>query len=231
MEFKYIGEGIDAVVIDNFYNEDQLKDIMIELKFLTRKDVLVGPENLSTAENAHGSASTKTGVFLENVYKQWEHSPLIKHSRDNLVKPEVVNKLQEFNSLYRILYWLNSRSHLLSYYENSSYYSPHRDDTVFTVLNWFHSEPKKFTGGDMKLFTLHPTDDIKNFNNSMVANIEFKHNRVVILAGCTFHEVTKISSDDDNFNGDGRYCNSIFYNLYPEGIKKAFNREIKNDSN
>ena len=51
MDFTYIDEGINAVVIDNFFNENQLKEIMTELKWLTKESVLVGEKQLDTAEN------------------------------------------------------------------------------------------------------------------------------------------------------------------------------------
>ena len=51
MEFNFIEDGIDAVVIDNFYTEQQLKEIMIELKWLTKPSIMVSEENLSSARN------------------------------------------------------------------------------------------------------------------------------------------------------------------------------------
>ena len=47
MEFQYIADGIDAVVIDNFYTEEQLKQIMLELKWLTKPSILIKENQLS----------------------------------------------------------------------------------------------------------------------------------------------------------------------------------------
>jgi hypothetical protein len=221
MEFNYIEDGIDAVVIDNFYTEDQLKEIMLELKWLTKKSILVGEENLSSALNPNLKEynTSKKGIFLEDVFKNDTHSALIKFSIDNFTKDTVKNKLIEFNPLYKIFYNIDSRTNLLSYYENSDFYKPHTDRTVFTVLNYFFNEPKKFTGGDLKLY---------GFDNKKEATIELKNNRVVIITGNTFHEVMPIKSELDNsFSGDGRYCNAIFLNMRGDPPQKRNN----NDSN
>ena len=221
MEFNYIADGIDAVVIDNFYTEDQLKEIMIELKWLTKPSVMVGKENLSSAqdENTKQFLTSKKGVFLESIFLNWKHSALIKHPMDNFTKDLVRDKLLEFNPLFKMFYNVDSRTHLLSYYENSDFYKPHTDTTIFTVLNYFFNEPKKFTGGDIKLY---------GFNNSNECDIELRHNRVVIITGNTFHEVKEIKSKLDNsFSGDGRYCNAIFLNQRGDPPQ----RNNQNDSN
>lgn len=206
MQFNFIADGIDAIVIDDFYSEEQLSKIMLELKWLTKKEILVGPEQLSTAENTTGLIAKKTGVFLEAVFQNWKHSALISCAMDNFFKPEVRKQIEDFNSLYRIMYSCDSRTHLLSYYENAGYYDGHTDSTVFTILNWFNTEPKQFEGGNIIL---------SSFNSNKKAEIEFKNNRIVIIPGCTTHEVKEISSkiQEETYNGDGRYCNAIFLNL------------------
>jgi hypothetical protein len=201
MEFTYIQDGIDAVIIDNFYSEDQLKNIMSELKCISQRDVLTSTENLLTAEIQNSFIANKTGVFLESIYENWQDSPMITHAMENFIKKEVRETLEGYNNLYRILYFCDRRSYLLSYYENGGYYAKHTDLTIFTILNWFNTDPKNFTGGDMKLFSS---------NSKKTSEIEFKHNRVLLIPGCTPHEVTEINSNIKEYSGDGRYCNAIF---------------------
>ena len=204
MEFTYIADGIDAVVIDNFYTEEQLKEIMIELKWVTKPSIMKTESQLSSARDLDTNEilTSKRGVFLEEIYRNWQHSALITHPKNNFMLPEVRNKLLSFNSLYKILYHCDNRTHLLSYYENSDYYKPHTDITVFTILNYFFTEPKQFTGGDVKLFS--STSD-------KFADVELRNNRVIIIAGCTEHEVTPIRSElNSGLSGSGRYCNAIF---------------------
>lgn len=206
MEFNYVSNGIDAVVIDNFYTEDQLSEIMMELKWLTKPSILRGEETLASAMDETGKHLTsKKGVFLEEVFKNWRHSALIKYPMENFTNDEVRKQILEYNSLYKIMYHCDSRTHLLSYYEDADYYKAHVDTTAFTILNYFYTEPKQFTGGNIKLFSA---------TSQAVADVEIKHNRVVLIAGCTQHEVTKIESKlKGGMSGNGRYCNSIFLTM------------------
>lgn len=218
MKFNYIADGIDAVVIDDFYNTHQLEEIMTELKWLTKPSVMRPPEHLSSASDGKTLLTSKKGVFLETIFANWEHSSLIKYPIENFKNQEVVNKLLDYNSLFRILFHCESRTHLLSYYENSDFYRPHIDNTVFTILNYFFTEPKQFSGGDITLYS---------GTNKKQADIEIKNNRVVLIPGCTSHEVKEITSNlKNNLGGGGRYCNAIFLNLRGDPPKKD-----NNDSN
>jgi hypothetical protein len=56
--------------------------------------------------------------------------------------------------------------------------------------------------------------------------LNLKNNRVLVMAGCTPHEVTEIKSKlNETFTGNGRYCNAMFFGLAPEKGR------IQNDSN
>jgi hypothetical protein len=206
MEFNYIADGIDAVVIDNFYSEEQLNEIMIELKFLTKPSIMVDDKHkLGTAIDSDGDSLTrKSGVWVDQVFRNWRNSSLISYPMQNLANKEVSDKLIEFNSLFRILHHCNTRAHLLSYYENSEYYKTHRDIAVFTVLSYFYNEPKKFKGGDV---TLHSSTSDKK------ATVETRNNRIIIIPSCTLHEVSTIEMSSNKLSGDGRYCCSIFLNI------------------
>jgi hypothetical protein len=222
MEFNYIADGIDVVVIDNFYSEEQLKEIMLELKWLTKPSIMMDHNRLSSAVDEYTlkPLTSKKGVFLETIFKDWMHSALISYPMENFTKSDVKAKLLEFNSLFKIIYHCDSRTHLLSYYENSDYYKPHKDGTVFTVLNYFFTEPKKFDGGNIRLFS--DTSD-------KIADIEIKHNRIILIPGATRHEVTKLTSKLNNsFSGDGRYCNAVFLNLRGDPVPP---KKVKHDSN
>ena len=191
MEFNYIENGINAVVIDNFYTEEQLKEIMLELKWLTKPSILRNQDTLAAAKDLDNGKvlTSKRGIFLEEVFKNWEHSALIKYPMINFQQDEIIDALLKFNPLFKLLYNFDSRTHLLSYYENSDFYKPHIDATVFTILNYFFTEPRKFTGGDLKLY---------GFKEKTEADVELRHNRVVIITGNTFHELKQLTSDLNN---------------------------------
>jgi len=217
MEFTYIADGIDAIVIDNFYTEEQLEEINNELIFLTKPSIMEEDiDKLEAAVDENGNyITTKAGVWVDTVFRDWKHSSLISHPMTNFGKQETLNKILSYNSLFSLFYHCNIRTHLLSYYENSGYYSKHTDAAVFTVLNYFYKEPKSFTGGNI---VLHSRD------NTRKADIEIRNNRVIIIPSCTVHEVEKIEMTSKKLSGNGRYCCAIF--LTVQHIK-----ENSNDSN
>lgn len=201
MEFNYIADGIDAVVIDNFYSDNQLEEIYKQLSSMTNSSTMnADKDKLEAAVDLDGNfITTKYGVWFNDI-----SLPLIKYSVENFSTKSLQDKFIQFNSMYRMLFYMNRRSHLLSYYENAGYYSKHVDASVFTILNYFHREPKNFTGGDI---VLHSHDMVKK------ATIESKNNRVVIIPSCTLHEVTPIEMTSKQLDGSGRYCCSIFASI------------------
>lgn len=203
MEFSYIDEGINAIIIDNFYNEEQLKEIKDELVFLTKPSIMVDDKDkLEAAVDTDGNfITTKSGVWVDQVFRDWKHSALIRCPMENFSKKEAIEKILSYNSMYNLFYHCNVRNHLLSYYENAGYYSKHTDSAVFTILNYFHKEPKNFSGGDITLYSRGETKK---------ATIETKDNRVVIIPSCVIHEVSTIDMTSKKLSGDGRYCCSIF---------------------
>ena len=137
MEFTYIADGIDAIVIDNFYTEEQLKEIMLELKWLTKKSIMKDETNLKAAETETGEILTsKNGIFLEEVFKNYKHSALIYHGLTQTKSELFRNSLLSYNTMFKSLFECNARCHLISYYENSQYYKPHKDGFFFTILNY-----------------------------------------------------------------------------------------------
>jgi hypothetical protein len=206
MEFNYIGDGIDAIVIDNFYSEEQLKHIYDELKFLTKPSIMVDDvDKLEAAVDQDGNFITsKSGVWVDGIFQDWRSSSLISYPMQNFSTKETTEKILSYNSLFKLFFHCNSRSHLLSYYEHAGYYSKHKDVSVFTVLSYFYTEPKQFTGGDLTLYSI---------DESKQATIETRNNRVVIIPSCTPHQVSTIEMTSKKLSGNGRYCCSIFLNV------------------
>lgn len=219
MDFTYIEDGIDAVVIDNFYTEEQLAEIMLELKWLTKPAIMLNEDKLAPAKRDGVALTSKNGVFLETVFSDWRHSALISHAMKQTNSQEFKDKLLEFNTMFKGLFHCTGRSHLVSYYENSNYYKSHTDAFFFTILNYFNTEPKQFSGGDIVL---------KSCINNKEATIEPMNNRAIVIMSATWHEVKPIVSNmTDTLSGNGRYCNAIFLN-FPQ---KQIPQENNNDSN
>ncbi len=205
-QISFIDNGIDAIIIDDFYTEEQLHEIETELKFLTTPSLMFEDrDELEAAVDLEGKFITnKAGVWVDKVYADWRSSHMIRHLINNLNDESLKHAAISHNSLYKLLWYCDKRGHLLSYYENTGYYSKHTDGAVFTVLSYFHKEPKLFSGGDI---TLHSVD------NSKKATIETKNGRVIIIPSCVTHEVSAVNITTKKFSGDGRYCFSAFLNI------------------
>jgi len=204
--FNYLDDGINAVIIDNFYTEFQLNEIMKELLWITKPSILLTQENLGAAtSNLTGEyQANKQGVWLEDVFVNWRHSALMRYCFENFQDDFIKNKLLSYNPLMKLMYSCNRRSHLLSYYENAGFYKPHIDSSVFTLLNYFNTEPKKYEGGDLNLYS---------FDDRLKRSVSCKTNRVVIITGNTKHEVTDIIAKEKDIFTNGRYCNAVFLNI------------------
>ena len=206
MEWNFIEEGINAVVIDNFYSENQLKDIFNQLETLTTEEYMTADKDkLEAAVDLQGNfITTKFGVWLDDG-----NCPLLNHCYTNFSSNQLQEKFISYNPLYRILFHLNRRFNLLSYYENSGYYSKHTDVAVFTVLNYFHKEPKQFSGGEI---VLHSPDFSKKIT------VEPRNNRVIVIPSHIVHEVLPVTMTSKILSGNGRYCMSIF--MTAEDVKE-----------
>jgi len=195
MKIFYIDEGINSIVIDDFYSEYQLHDIFDELQNITiNKALTEDHKHLYSAEKEGRSIAKKYGGWIED-----DNSVLIKYPKENF--SSLFERIVSLNSMYSLLFHMNNRYHLLSYYQNGGYYDKHTDSCVFTVLNYFQKEPKQYTGGELILHSVNGVNTVK---------IEPKNNRVVIIPSCIVHEVTEVKMDTDDINGGGRYCLSIF---------------------
>lgn len=196
----YTVKDLPVVVIDELYNEEALEKIWHELTFVSKGDKLKSPSETGSATDDSGELLKKNkAIGLDNIYAIREVSDILTENRV-IWDLELVNQLMDHHAFFRYLRWSNMDSTLISYYEDSDYYSPHRDDAIITALTWFYQTPKQFNGGDLTI-----EDTLK---------IECRHNRCVLFPSMLYHGVDSISLDKSlqgkNF---GRYAMSQFITL------------------
>lgn len=195
MEFTYIADGIDAVVVDNFYTDEEYESVLNEQLLLLPQ--LQPPEKTAGALSLDGETIIKKnkGIFIDNN----SSSKIISINYNKLNSTEFKNHLIKLNSLYKIYADLNHASTLLSYYVDKEYYDVHVDITIFTVVVYAHKQPTKFSGGDLTLYSC---------NDKKYVTIESRNNRAIIFPSCTPHKVSPVVLDGDD--GYGRFCISHF---------------------
>lgn len=194
MQVTLCKEPFEYIIIDDTYTEEELKLIFLEIDFWSVSNKLMDAERTFTARWEDGTAKKNNkGIFLDSVYKNRNHSNILSLNRKiyniQLNEPSIVlNFLKRSNSDYT----------LISYYENNTYYKPHKDESILTALTYLYKQPKVFEGGDLVL-----TD----------YNIAFEpwFNRTYIMFGAIEHEVTElVMKQEDCGKGLGRYCISNF---------------------
>lgn len=195
MQISLIKTPFEYVQIDNTYTEEEAYLIFLELNFLTLSGNLLPPEATGGAKDHNTKQVLKRnqGIFLDNVYQNRNSSNILNFNRKlfniNIDAPSVVLNYLKYS---------NTDTTLISYYENSDYYAPHRDTAILTTLTYLYAQPKKFVGGDLVFpdygLTLEPV-----------------YNRTYIIPSVVEHEVTPvIIAESDTGKGFGRYCISGF---------------------
>ena len=205
LEAELYCEPFPLMVINNFYNQQELDLIWKELDFYT------APNKLFTAENYGGGVgyTNAKAIVLDDLYKNYENNEKGVNFR-NISNILTVNRklfesgvLDTFSSLHGCVSIANKTNHDITkvrYYHDGQYYDPHTDkSTMFLAFSYFYKEPKKFVGGDLE-FTKY---DFK---------LPCDNNSMVIFPGWVEHGVRKVKiKNSDYYDGWGRYAITSFF--------------------
>ena len=194
MNLQLLDDPFPHVLIENFYNEKELSLIQEEIKFLSYPNKLYKP-------GIHHSSLALTesrALHLEKAYTIPEISNILQITKKTLDDPFISTIVNKWPSLLRLRY-IDLIITKVRYYHNGEGYKPHTDiGHEFLTFSYFHSLPKKFTGGELYF---------PQYNYE----IECSNNTFILLPGYVEHGVKNVSiGDDDYWNGHGRYCISQF---------------------
>jgi hypothetical protein len=184
----------------NFFDEDQLKDIWEELKFLTKETKLFLPGIHHGAGGLGGSTSSRA-LCLEEAYRIPELSNILT-IYNTILNNEVIQSAIEQWPSYLRLGRISRFITKVRYYYNRDKYDPHTDwRKDFLLFSYFHKTPKQFTGGEVYF----PEYDY-TFN--------CEDNSIIIFPGYIQHAVKEVTiNEDDYWEGNGRYCISQFLSI------------------
>ena len=205
LEAELYCEPFPLMVINNFYNQQELDLIWKELDFYT------APNKLFNAENYGGVVgyTNAKAIVLDDLYKNYENNEKGVNFR-NISNILTVNRklfesgvLDTFSSLHGCVSIANKTNHDITkvrYYHDGQYYDPHTDkSTMFLAFSYFYKEPKKFVGGDLEF----PKYDFK---------LPCDNNSMVIFPGWVEHGVRKVKiKNSDYYDGWGRYAITSFF--------------------
>ena len=194
MNIRCLDCGFPYFIVDDVFDSKEMDLIWEELDFYS--DKMQDPEETGSArDNDDNLIKSSKGLFIDNLYNGREISNILTVNR----KIFNIDLTQHPSWFFKnIAPTLDYESNMVSYYENSDYYAPHRDRNDVTILCWIYREPKKFEGGDLYF----PAYD---------SGLRVKNNRVVIFPGFIEHGVFPVEmekTDDDK--KWGRYCITSF---------------------
>ena len=171
-------ENLDLVVIDDFYNLNELIEVNKEIKELYkfRKDASL---TATAKDNNNNYLKTGKGLWLYDLYYDKQESPILNYNQ-KLFKDSYLDKLIQYNINYKHIKKCNFDNVLLNYYNNTEQYNHHEDTTIYTILILLNIG--NFKGGGV-------------YFKDVDEEIEFKENRAIIFPGCATHKATPIQGD------------------------------------
>ena len=191
------------LIVNNFYNDEELELIWEELKFYTKPGKLLGAKDfggLVDKTNSHA-------IALDSVYMNDENRGVNYRNLSNIL---TVNRklftsgvLDAFAKIHECC-WIAPMSNFditkVRYYHNKEYYEAHADISFqFLAFSYFYKEPKKFTGGEL-FFPRH------NYE------LTCENNSIIILPGWVTHGVKEVKIEDSAYyDGWGRYAITSFF--------------------
>lgn len=198
---KELSNKTPFVLVQNVFDEDELDSIYKELDFLQSREALwLEPKDSGAALDSENTPLKKNkGVWINSIYANTEASAILTNNM-KLYNSGVAQQIAMEHSWFEYFLYNAEFTTLLSYYEDSDHYKPHRDHAVLTTLTWVYKEPKAFSGGDLVL-----NDE---------ATVACSNNVTLIIPSTCMHEVTPILMEDSWKNqGLGRYTITTFISV------------------
>ncbi len=199
-------EPFPHLIIENFYNKEELELIWEELNFYTK------PGKLLEAKD-YGGVVDKTNsraLVLDDLYRNFSSRDESKPNFRNISNILTVNRkvfddavigaFSKTDDCCGISEVVNYDITKIRYYHNGEYYKPHTDTPFhFLAFYYIYKEPKKFSGGEVYF---------PKYNYQYPCN----NNSIIMFPGWVEHGVREvIIKDSDYYDGYGRYCISSFF--------------------
>ena len=192
-----LNDPFPHMIVENFYNDDELKLIWEELDFYTKDGKLFDAEEFGGIVNKTNSKA----IWLDKVFiKKYRSLSNILTVNRKLFDSAVLDAFSSVHDCCSIAKFCNHDTTKVRYYHDGNYYEPHTDKTVqFLGFSYFYREPKRFEGGEL----IFPKYDY---------TFSCDNNSLIMMPGWVEHGVSKVSiKDSDYFDGYGRYAVTSFF--------------------
>lgn len=190
MDIKTYNNPFYHTIIKNIYDKKEEESIWQELEFLNQPGKL---QNSNLTGDPGGI--NKVGIFLDDLYNFRQVSNILTVNR----KIFNIANLFSDNPFSKYLEGCTYDRTMISYYENGSYYKPHKDRFILSSVTLFFKEPKNFSGGQLYFNEYNYTPNLN-------------HNDMIIFPSCETHSVSEILINAKKI-GMGRYSINQFYSF------------------
>ena len=189
-EYVIHQQPIPYMLVKDYFSEDDIEQMLKELRFLTPKMEFRDGTNLPTKDH-----KKNVQINLDKLYENRETSNILNVMNKIYDDKKLIETLHDMSWFYKVWGYTNIDGTFVAYYEDTDYYKAHRDIAVVSLMYWLWEEPKSFTGGN-----IHLTDyDIE---------IPLERNQLMVMPSSMNHAVDPIKMIDNNkkLSGMGRYC-------------------------
>jgi len=193
------------ILIKNFLTQDEQNLLWDEIKENELK-FEAGKYKKDGKDDIHENVKKNLGWDVSRKYFNVDDSHIRSMFHYKIFKNEsmtgILNNAK--SPIYQILRFTKNDRTKVSAYGDGDFYHWHKDGNeqgLLTVLYMLCKEPRKFTGGDLKL----------KWDN-MEKTIYFENNTILIFPRNTLHTVTDIKLDSEDFY-DKRFTIQCFANL------------------
>jgi hypothetical protein len=171
-------KNYEYLIIDNFYNENELIEIKKEIEYLSK--FKQGPEYTNSAYDGEYIKKGKA-VWVDDFFKNRNLSKILTLNRKIFID-DIYKEAIQSNLYFNNIKYCDADTTLLNFYGNDDEYKLHMDKSLISAITMF--KMGDFTGGDFCL-----VDE----------TIEFKENRLIMFAGSLFHQAKPIVAEPNNY--------------------------------
>ena len=192
------------LILENFYNEEELDLIWEELNFYTKPGKLLEAKDFGGVVDKTNSKA----LLLDNIYinRSKDGKPNYRNISNiigvtrKIFESGVLDRFAEIHDCCAIAPFCNWDITKVRYYHNGEYYEPHIDKSIqFLAFSYFYREPKKFEGGEL----IFPKYDYE---------YSCDNNSLIIFPGWVEHGVREVKIEESNYyDGYGRYAITNFF--------------------
>jgi len=187
------------MIIENFYNPEELQLIWEELDFYTKPGKLLAAKDFGGVVDKTNSHA----LFLDHLYKgQYRTVSNILTTTRKVFNLDVLEAFSKIHDCCELAPITNYDCTKVRYYHNGEYYEPHVDSSMtFLIFTYFNKEPKKFSGGELYF----PKYDYE---------FPCNNNSLLMFPAWVAHGVREVKIEDSNYyDGWGRYAITHFLKI------------------